>query len=289
MSKLQPHLKPTHFLCHTQQLNVTGEKTNNYSLQIHGPNLKQAFNEIPVCSLTHWLDFLEGGFIPFPLSSTLQRLLTPLVTTLLPTLQRREYPQLPPQLLACQHQCSNTCFLSWICEYIAGPPVAQMVKNLPAMQETQVWSLGQEDPLKKGMAAHSSILAWRIPWTEEPGMLQSMGCRVEHNWATNTATHTHTHPSCLKPPSAVVHWVVSPSTYSRSSSNCSFSLLHYFSLVIIPISIKHTTTSPIWKKKSSPPVFLPGESPWTEEPGGLQSIGLQRVGRDWVTKYTNTI
>ena len=52
-----------------------------------------------------------------------------------------------------------------------------MVKNLPAMQETQVQSLGQEDPLKKGMATHSSILAWRIPWTEEPGGLQSVGCK----------------------------------------------------------------------------------------------------------------
>ena len=49
-----------------------------------------------------------------------------------------------------------------------------MVKNLPAMQETWVRSLGQEDPLKKGMATHSSILAWRIPWIEEPGGLQSM-------------------------------------------------------------------------------------------------------------------
>ena len=47
-----------------------------------------------------------------------------------------------------------------------------MVKNLPAMQETQVRSLGQEDPLEKGTATHSSILAWRIPWTEEPGGLQ---------------------------------------------------------------------------------------------------------------------
>ena len=45
----------------------------------------------------------------------------------------------------------------------------QTVKNLPAMQETRVWSLGREDPLKNGMATHSSILAWRIPWTEEPG------------------------------------------------------------------------------------------------------------------------
>ena len=50
--------------------------------------------------------------------------------------------------------------------------VAQMVKNLPAMQETQVQFLGQEDPLEKGMATHSSILAWRIPWMEETGGLQ---------------------------------------------------------------------------------------------------------------------
>ena len=53
--------------------------------------------------------------------------------------------------------------------------MAQMVKNLPAMQETQVQSLGGEDPLEMGIATHSSILAWRIPLTEEPGRLQSMG------------------------------------------------------------------------------------------------------------------
>ena len=59
--------------------------------------------------------------------------------------------------------------------------VTQMVKNLPAMQETQVRSLGQEDPLEKEMATHSSILAWKIPWMEEPGRLQSMGSqRVGH-------------------------------------------------------------------------------------------------------------
>ena len=52
--------------------------------------------------------------------------------------------------------------------------MAQMVKNLPAMQETGVGSLGREDPLEKGMATHSSILAWEIPWTEEPSGLQSM-------------------------------------------------------------------------------------------------------------------
>ena len=66
--------------------------------------------------------------------------------------------------------------------------VVQMVKNLPAMQETWVPSLDQEDPLEKGMATQTNILAWRIPWTEEPDGLQSMGSqRVGHDWATNSA------------------------------------------------------------------------------------------------------
>ena len=59
--------------------------------------------------------------------------------------------------------------------------MAQMVKNLPAMRETSVRSLGWEDPLEKEMAIHSSILAWRISWTEEPGGLQSMGWQKELN------------------------------------------------------------------------------------------------------------
>ena len=64
--------------------------------------------------------------------------------------------------------------------------MAQTVKNLPAMWETRVWSLGREDPLEKEMATHSSILTWKIPWTEEPGRLQSMGSkRVGHDWATS--------------------------------------------------------------------------------------------------------
>ena len=60
--------------------------------------------------------------------------------------------------------------------------VAQMVKNLPAMQETWVQSLSWEDPLEKGMATHSNVLAWRIPWSEEPGGLQSTGSKkVRHD------------------------------------------------------------------------------------------------------------
>ena len=74
------------------------------------------------------------------------------------------------------------CYIS-----VWGFPVAQMVKNLPAMQETRVQSLSRENPLEKGMSTHSRFLAWRIPWTEEPCGLQSTGLqRVGHDWVANT-------------------------------------------------------------------------------------------------------
>ena len=70
--------------------------------------------------------------------------------------------------------------------------LAQTVKNTPALQETWVPSLGWEDALEKGKATHSSVLAWRIPWAEEPGRLQSMGSqRVGHDWATNIFTSVY--------------------------------------------------------------------------------------------------
>ena len=74
--------------------------------------------------------------------------------------------------------------------------VPQTVKNLPAIQEFQIQSLGWEGLLQKGMATHSSILAWRIPWTEEPGRLQSMEQqRVRRDWTTNTHTYSGCHLS----------------------------------------------------------------------------------------------
>ena len=69
--------------------------------------------------------------------------------------------------------------------------VAQMVENQSAMQETWVWSLCQKNPLEKEMATHSSILAWRIPWTEEPGRLH--GVAKSWTWLSNFHFHTHTH------------------------------------------------------------------------------------------------
>ena len=83
--------------------------------------------------------------------------------------------------------------------------VAQLVQNLPAMQETQVWSLCREDILEKRMATTYSILAWRIPWTDEPGGLQSMRSqRVRHDWVTKHAdTHTLSYSVEVHPGS---HW-----------------------------------------------------------------------------------
>ena len=82
------------------------------------------------------------------------------------------------------------CTLVWFCYQIRSSLMDTVgVKNLPTMQETWVKSLGWEDLLEKGMATHSSILVWKIPWTEEPGRLQSMGLqRVRHDWETNIFT-----------------------------------------------------------------------------------------------------
>ena len=68
--------------------------------------------------------------------------------------------------------------------------MAQLVKNLPARRETWVQSLGWEDPLEKGMATHCGILTWRIPWTEDPGRLQSMGSHID-SWTRLSDFHFH--------------------------------------------------------------------------------------------------
>ena len=83
-----------------------------------------------------------------------------------------------------------------------GFPGGSDVKNLPAMQRPglMVWYPGQQDPLEKGMATYSHVLAWKIPWTEESGGIQSMGSqRVKHKWETNTSTFScqHTPPKSI--------------------------------------------------------------------------------------------
>ena len=95
--------------------------------------------------------------------------------------------------LACMQVYIYICVCVCVCVYLyfGASLLAQSVKNLPAVQETWVRSLGWEDPLEKEMATHYSILAWKFSWTEEPGGLQSMRSqRVGHDWATNT-TNTY--------------------------------------------------------------------------------------------------
>ena len=126
--------------------------------------------------------------------------------------------------------------------------VAQMVKNPPAMHETWVQSLGWEDPLEKEMATHSSILAWRIPWAEKPGGLQSMGSqRVGHNWVTFTFTY--------------------PSGSEGEEFACNAG---------DPGSIPGSG-DPLEKEMANHSSILAWRISWTEAPGGLQSIGWTRL------------
>ena len=95
--------------------------------------------------------------------------------------------------------------------------MAQIVKNVPVMQETRVQPLGREDTLEEGMATHSNFLAWRIPWTEKPGGLQSTGSqRVRHDYRNNEDLQTEVH-AFLSPPET------SPSAFSSSTWKCQFS------------------------------------------------------------------
>ena len=108
----------------------------------------------------------------------------------------------------CSGEAEDPASISLSFLYSAlGFPRGPEIKKLPTVQETQerrVWSLGQEDPLEKEMATHSSILAWRTPWTEEPGGLQSMGLqRVRHDWAcTHTCLYSALVPHSLAMPDA---------------------------------------------------------------------------------------
>ena len=103
-----------------------------------------------------------------------------------------------------------------------------VVKNPSAIQETRFWSLGWEDPLEEKMATHSSILAWKIPWTDEPGGLQSMGPqRVGYNWGTLEGNGSPLQYSCLENPVdrgawwAAVHRVVQSQTRLKQLSSSS--------------------------------------------------------------------
>ena len=124
--------------------------------------------------------------------------------------------------------------------------MVQMVKNLPAMRETQVLPLVWEDTLEKGMATHSNILAWRTLQTEEPGGIRSMGLqRGGYGW-TSLVAQTIKHMSTM--------W----ETWVRSLGR----------------------EDPLEKEMAIHSRTIAWKIPWTEEPGRLQSMGSQRVGHD---------
>ena len=113
--------------------------------------------------------------------------------------------------------------------------------NLPAVQETWVRFLGQEDLLEKGMATHSSVLAWKIPWAEKPGGLQSMGSqRVRHDWATNTFIYMCVYIYTY------VHTYIHIHTYTRS--RC-FKVKYGIKYASLPLKILATNKF-IWEAKT---------------------------------------
>ena len=125
--------------------------------------------------------------------------------------------------------------------------IAHSVKNLPAMQETQVQFLDWEDPMEKGMVTHSSNLAWKIPWTEKPSGLQSLELqRVRHDWRTITFT--------IYTFFAGLPWWLS------ICRQCIWSI---------------SQEDPLEEGRATYSNILAWRITWTEEPGGLQSIGLQ--------------
>ena len=152
-----------------------------------------------------------------------------------------------------------------------------MVKNPLAMQETQemqVWSLGPEDPLEEGMATHSSILAWRFPWTEDPGGLQSRGLqRVRHDqahtwWVTKTSYCCYDKVLLLRKSRGF------PGDASGKEPACQ--------------CWRHETwvqslgqEDPLEEGMATHSSILAWRIPCTEEPGELQSMGLPRIRHDW--------
>ena len=166
----------------------------------------------------------------------------------------------------------NTVLYNW--QRHSTSLVAQTVKHLPTMQETWVQSLGQKDLLEKEMATHSKILAWKIPWMEDPGRLQSMGSqRVGHNWATSLSNLTigwiqgyrigNTERLLWR----FEHTGTNPLQMLRDN------FIRLFYCLVEKAMAPHSSTL-VWK------------IPRTEEPGRLQSMGSLRVRHDWTTSLS---
>ena len=166
------------------------------------------------------------------------------------------------------------------------------------MRETQVQSLGQEDPLEKDSTTHTSTLAWRIPWREEPGRLQSVGSqRVGHDWATSLHFCLETKDVALV---QMKKWlnIVFLTLIPLLLNNCKitpiksfFPLTHCDPCQRLPTMQETLVQSlgwedPLEKEMATHSSTLAWRIPWREEPGRLQSMGSQRVGHDWATSLS---
>ena len=149
-------------------------------------------------------------------------------------------------------------------------------------EETQVWFLRQEDPLEEEMATHSSTLAWKIPWTEEPGRLQSMGShRVGHDWAhmhrflTYNTSHTQLIvEKAMATHSSTLAWRI---LWTEEPGGLLFIGLHRVGYNWNDLACVHA----LEKEMATHSSVLAWRIPGTGEPVGLPSMGSHRVGHDW--------
>ena len=149
------------------------------------------------------------------------------------------------------------------------------------MQETWVWSLGQADPLERGIATHSHILAWEIPWTEEPGRLQSLGSLLRQDWVTHTHTHIHIGDlKCCINFRYTARWF--SYTYSFSDSFPLNVIRRYWLYNSLSyrtgpccLSILYIVVCILEKEMATHASILAWRIPGMEEPGGLPSMGSQ--------------
>ena len=160
-----------------------------------------------------------------------------------------------------------------------GGTSGSVVKNPSAMQEMQVWSLDWEDPLEEGMATHSSILAWEIPWTEEPGGLlskESDMTEVTEHIYTDLGKLVNISEKVMAPHSSTLAWKI-PWTEepSRLQSMGLLGVGHDWVTSLSLFTFMH------WRELATHSSVLAWRIPGTGEPGGLPSMGSHRVRHNW--------